>query len=137
MLVHLSEREQQVCLCLLRGHTLKSAARELEVAVSTAETYRKRAYDKLGIPWRARLVALCRGDWPFQQSGLESHLSARLVQVRPVVRLGLHALELALKLAHDHEQIPVLLRRQRLDQTLLPAARCRHELIDQRLAVVR
>lgn len=62
VLRYLSDREQQVCLRLLRGHTVKSAARELDVAISTAETYRKRAYQKLGIPSRARLVALCRGN---------------------------------------------------------------------------
>ncbi len=60
VLAPLSERERQLCLRLLRGHTLKSAAVELEVALSTAETYRKRAYAKLGIPSKARLVALCR-----------------------------------------------------------------------------
>ncbi|WP_163557835.1 helix-turn-helix transcriptional regulator [Halomonas sp. NO4] len=60
VLAPLSERERQLCLYLLRGHTLKTAARELEVAVSTAETYRKRAYAKLGVPSKARLVALCR-----------------------------------------------------------------------------
>ncbi|MDN3518239.1 helix-turn-helix transcriptional regulator [Aquisalimonas lutea] len=60
VLAHLSEREQQVCLCLLRGHTVKTAARELDVAASTVETYRKRAYAKLGVPSRARLIALCR-----------------------------------------------------------------------------
>lgn len=60
VLAPLSERERQLCLHLLRGHTLKSAAAELAIALSTAETYRKRAYAKLGIPSKARLVALCR-----------------------------------------------------------------------------
>ncbi|PMR69730.1 helix-turn-helix transcriptional regulator [Halomonas heilongjiangensis] len=60
VLAPLSERERQLCLFLLRGHTLKTAARELDVALSTAETYRKRAYAKLGVPSKARLVALCR-----------------------------------------------------------------------------
>lgn len=61
VLAPLSERERQVCLRLLRGHTLKSAAADLGVALSSAETYRKRAYEKLGVPSRARLVALTRG----------------------------------------------------------------------------
>lgn len=61
VLAPLSERERQICLYLLRGHTLKSAAAELGVALSSAETYRKRAYEKLGVPSRARLVALTRG----------------------------------------------------------------------------
>jgi DNA-binding CsgD family transcriptional regulator len=60
VLAPLSERERQLCLYLLRGHTLKTAAAELEIALSTAETYRKRAYAKLGVPSKARLVALCR-----------------------------------------------------------------------------
>ncbi|MDN3522932.1 helix-turn-helix transcriptional regulator [Halomonas ramblicola] len=60
VLAPLSERERQLCLFLLRGHTLKSAAAELDIALSTAETYRKRAYAKLGVPSKARLVALCR-----------------------------------------------------------------------------
>lgn len=60
VLAPLSERERQLCLYLLRGHTLKTAAVELEIALSTAETYRKRAYAKLGVPSKARLVALCR-----------------------------------------------------------------------------
>ncbi|WP_111415531.1 helix-turn-helix domain-containing protein [Billgrantia lactosivorans] len=60
VLATLSERERQLCLYLLRGHTLKTAAAELDIALSTAETYRKRAYAKLGVPSKARLVALCR-----------------------------------------------------------------------------
>ncbi|MGQ4880755.1 helix-turn-helix transcriptional regulator [Billgrantia sp. LNSP4103-1] len=60
VLAPLSERERQLCLYLLRGHTLKTAAAELDIALSTAETYRKRAYAKLGVPSKARLVALCR-----------------------------------------------------------------------------
>ena len=56
----LSERERQLCLQLLRGHTLKTAAAQLEIALSTAETYRKRAYAKLGVRSKAGLVGLCR-----------------------------------------------------------------------------
>ncbi|MBB3329760.1 DNA-binding CsgD family transcriptional regulator [Halomonas campaniensis] len=59
-LAPLSARERQLCLHLLRGHTLKTAAAELDVALSTAETYRKRAYAKLGVCSRAALVGLCR-----------------------------------------------------------------------------
>lgn len=60
ILASLSDREQQLCLFLLRGHTLKTAAAELNIAPSTAETYRKRAYAKLDVPSKAQLVALCR-----------------------------------------------------------------------------
>lgn len=62
VLAPLSERERQLCLYLLRGHTLKTAAAELDIALSTTETYRKRAYAKLGVPSKARLVALCRQE---------------------------------------------------------------------------
>lgn len=61
ILAPLSDRERQLCVFLLRGHTLKTAAAELNIAPSTAETYRERAYAKLGVPSKARLVALCRG----------------------------------------------------------------------------
>lgn len=60
ILAPLSKRERELCLYLLRGHTLKTAAAELDIALSTAETYRKRAYAKLGVRSKARLVALCR-----------------------------------------------------------------------------
>lgn len=56
----LSERERQLCLHLLRGHTLKTAAKALDIALSSAETYRKRAYAKLGVRSKAGLLALCR-----------------------------------------------------------------------------
>ena len=56
----LSRRERELCLLLLHGHTLKTAAAELDIALSTAETFRKRAYAKLGVRSKARLVALCR-----------------------------------------------------------------------------
>ncbi|MEQ5855241.1 helix-turn-helix transcriptional regulator [Halomonas sp. EF61] len=58
-LAALSERERALCLHLLRGHSLKSAARTLDIAPSTAETYRKRAYAKLGVSSKDGLVALC------------------------------------------------------------------------------
>lgn len=60
VLTRLSERERQLCLHLLRGHTLKTAAAELDIALSTAETFRKRAYTKLGVRSKAGLMALCR-----------------------------------------------------------------------------
>lgn len=59
-LAPLSERERELCLYLLRGHTLKTAAAKLDIAFSTTETYRKRAYAKLGIASKVGLVALCK-----------------------------------------------------------------------------
>lgn len=62
VLASLSERERQLCLYLLRGHTLKTAATKLDIAFSTIETYRKRAYAKLGVESKAGLVALCKAE---------------------------------------------------------------------------
>jgi len=59
-LAFLSEREQQVCRRVLQGKKNEAIAAELEVAVSSVITYRKRAYEKLGISSRAQLFALCR-----------------------------------------------------------------------------
>ncbi len=59
-LAFLSEREQQVCRSVLRGQKNETIAAELNVAVSSVITYRKRAYEKLGISSRAQLFALCR-----------------------------------------------------------------------------
>ncbi|MBF7053809.1 helix-turn-helix transcriptional regulator [Halomonas sp. KAO] len=56
----LSSRERELCLLLLHGHTLKTAAAELDIAPSTADTFRKRAYAKLGVRSKAELLALCR-----------------------------------------------------------------------------
>lgn len=56
----LSRRERELSLLLLHGHTLKTAAAELDIALSTAETFRKRAYAKLGVHSKTDLLALCR-----------------------------------------------------------------------------
>jgi DNA-binding CsgD family transcriptional regulator len=58
-LAFLSDREQQVCRAVLRGKKNEAIAAELDVAVSSIITYRKRAYEKLGISSRAQLFALC------------------------------------------------------------------------------
>jgi len=59
ILEKLSVRERQVCELILKGYTLKIIASELEVSETSAATYRKRAYLKLGIPSKGKLVALC------------------------------------------------------------------------------
>ncbi|MBP0047568.1 helix-turn-helix transcriptional regulator [Marinobacterium sp. AK62] len=59
-LAFLSEREQQVCRAVLRGRKNEAIAAELDVAVSSVITYRKRAYEKLGISSRAQLFELCQ-----------------------------------------------------------------------------
>lgn len=45
----LSEREAQICEMIAAGHTAKSIARKLDLGESSVVTYRKRAYQKLGI----------------------------------------------------------------------------------------
>lgn len=54
----LSPREKQLVLLLLRGMTLRQAAAELGLTVSTVATYSKTAYKKLGINSRAELFLL-------------------------------------------------------------------------------
>jgi len=59
-LAALSERERAVCLGILNGKKAEMIAGDLQVAPSTVVTYRKRAYEKLGISSRADLFAICR-----------------------------------------------------------------------------
>jgi len=58
-LAFLSEREQQVCRAVLRGKKNETIAADLNLATNSVITYRKRAYEKLGITSRAQLFALC------------------------------------------------------------------------------
>ncbi|OPX56421.1 regulatory protein, luxR family [Oceanospirillum multiglobuliferum] len=59
-LAFLSERERQVCAAVLQGKKNEWVAHELNIAASSVVTYRKRAYEKLGISSRAQLFALCQ-----------------------------------------------------------------------------
>jgi len=59
LLESLSKRERQVCEHILKGYSLKVIACELGVSETSAATYRRRAYDKLGIHSKGKLVALC------------------------------------------------------------------------------
>jgi len=54
----LSGRERQICEFILQGYALKTIAAELGISETSAATYRKRAYQKLGIPSKGKLVAL-------------------------------------------------------------------------------
>ncbi|WP_372602783.1 LuxR C-terminal-related transcriptional regulator [Actibacterium sp.] len=56
----LSERESQVCLGILQGKKAEIIAHELGLQPTSVVTYRRRAYDKLGISSRASLFAICR-----------------------------------------------------------------------------
>lgn len=59
-LAFLSERERQVCAAVLQGKKSETIAYELDIAPNSVVTYRKRAYEKLGISSRAQLFALCQ-----------------------------------------------------------------------------
>ncbi|OCT22160.1 helix-turn-helix transcriptional regulator [Pseudomonas putida] len=52
----LSEREMQVCLGLLAGHTAPQQAERLQLKVNTVESYLRRAAIKLGISGRHSLM---------------------------------------------------------------------------------
>ena len=54
----LSAREVEVCAELLLGLTTKDVARRSDLGVSTIVTYKKRAFQKLGIATRRELVLL-------------------------------------------------------------------------------
>ena len=53
----LSEKERQVCSGILQGGKIERIAAECGIAASTAITYRRRAYEKLGISSRGALFA--------------------------------------------------------------------------------
>ncbi len=55
----LSAREKEICEGMLRGLTADAIAWDLDVAPSTVLTYRKRAYEKLGINSKSALFMLC------------------------------------------------------------------------------
>lgn len=53
----LTEQERRVARLLLRGHSSKSCARELEIAPTTERVHRRNIYAKLGISSQAELFA--------------------------------------------------------------------------------
>ncbi|WP_316858261.1 helix-turn-helix transcriptional regulator [uncultured Cohaesibacter sp.] len=59
VLTSLSDRERQVCLGILSGKKAELIAADMEVAPSTVVTYRRRAYEKLGISSRSALFEIC------------------------------------------------------------------------------
>ncbi|MFQ8432947.1 helix-turn-helix transcriptional regulator [Amaricoccus sp. W119] len=59
-LTALSERERAVCLGILGGQKAEVIAGNLGVSPATVVTYRRRAYEKLGINARAELFAICQ-----------------------------------------------------------------------------
>ncbi|RAR65981.1 DNA-binding CsgD family transcriptional regulator [Paraburkholderia unamae] len=57
----LSERERDVAQLCVRGFSAKEIARALDIAVTTVNTLKQRAYQKLGIRRQSELVALLSG----------------------------------------------------------------------------
>jgi len=55
----LSERERQVCQGILRGKKMEAVGADVGIATSSAITYKKRAFIKLGITSRTSLFNLC------------------------------------------------------------------------------
>ncbi|MFM0500836.1 helix-turn-helix transcriptional regulator [Paraburkholderia caffeinilytica] len=53
--VQLSRREYEICKLLLNGRTIPDAAEQLEIKLSTAESYVKRAFAKLGVRTKREL----------------------------------------------------------------------------------
>lgn len=56
----LSEREAQICELIVSGHTAKTVARKIGVGISSVITYRKRAYQKLGVSRKSDLLELLK-----------------------------------------------------------------------------
>ncbi|QOZ23011.1 helix-turn-helix transcriptional regulator [Bradyrhizobium sp. CCBAU 51753] len=57
-LARLTAREKEVCLRILSGFSSEAIAAELGIGLHSALTYRKRAYDKLGISSQNQLFAI-------------------------------------------------------------------------------
>lgn len=55
----LTTREREVCERVILGYTSLGIGLDLEIALSSVHTYRKRAYQKLGINTQNELFALC------------------------------------------------------------------------------
>lgn len=61
-LAFLTTRERDVCQGILQAKKSEEIAYELGISVNTVVTYRKRAYEKLGINSRRALFSLCATD---------------------------------------------------------------------------
>ncbi|SDI63000.1 regulatory protein, luxR family [Pseudomonas panipatensis] len=64
----LTEREREIAHLLLRGHSVKSSARVLEISPETVRMHRKHLYTKLAINSQAELFSLFI-DWLTQDAG--------------------------------------------------------------------
>ena len=55
----LTAREAEVCERILIGYTSTGISLDLDIKPSSVNTYRRRAYEKLGIATQNELFALC------------------------------------------------------------------------------
>jgi len=60
--IRLSRREHEICKLLLTGKTVPETAQRLELQVSTAESYAKRAFTKIGVRTKRELFAWAHGE---------------------------------------------------------------------------
>jgi len=58
----LTKRERQICQLLLRGHSSKSVARELDIAPGTVMVHKRNLFGKLGISSQYELFSLLIDD---------------------------------------------------------------------------
>lgn len=58
----LTTRERDVCARLAVGMTYDGISADLGIAVTSAKTYRNRAFERLGLRFRSELAALCFGS---------------------------------------------------------------------------
>lgn len=54
--MQLSKREIDVLQLLAAGHSVKATAASLQIGIKTAETYKSRAFEKLGLQSRVQLI---------------------------------------------------------------------------------
>ena len=55
----LTTRESEICERILIGYTSTGISLDLGIATSSVNTYRRRAYEKLGIATQNELFSLC------------------------------------------------------------------------------
>ena len=57
-MARLTGREQEVCLRILAGFSSEAISADLDIGLQSTLTYRKRAYQKLGISSQSELFAI-------------------------------------------------------------------------------
>jgi DNA-binding CsgD family transcriptional regulator len=79
----LTERERDVALMMLRGHSSKSAARRLDISPDTERVHRRNIYDKLGVSSQAELCSLFFEALAEAPDAKRADPLARLLERRP------------------------------------------------------